>query len=118
MNRLVNRIALAMFFSLALVLPRPVLGTPYDDDARRLTTPLGDVAFEVVGQVSNLSATVSKQYGYLSFINGLSAGQIFTTADPTLQNETTALFTFFTDAVPERVIRTRRLRDVNHTDKT
>ena len=118
MNRLVNRIALAMFFSLALVLPRPALGTPYDDDARRLTTALGDVAFEVVGQVSNLSPTVSKQYGYLSFINGLSAGQIFTTVDPTLQNETTALFTFFTDAVTERVISNGRLRIVNRTGTT
>src|SRR5260370_40908099 len=111
MNRLVNRIALAMFFSLALVLPRPVLGTPYDDDARRLTTPLGDVAFEVVGQVSNLSATVSNQYGYLSFINGLSPGQIFTTADPTVQNETTAMFTIFTDAASERVISNWRFRN-------
>src|SRR5260370_3233451 len=79
---------------------------------------LSDVAFEVVGQVSNLSATVYKQYGYLSFINGLSAGEIFTTADPTLQNETTALFTFFTDAVTEPVISNGRLRIVNRTGTT
>ena len=118
MKRLVNRIALAMFFSFALVLPSAVLGTPHDEGARRLTTPLGDVAFEVVGQVSNLSPTVSKQYGYLSFINGLSADQIFTVADPTLQNESSALFTFFTDAVTERVISNGRLRIVNRTGTT
>ena len=118
MNRLVNRIALAMFFSFALVLSTPVLGTPHDEGARRLTTPLGDVAFEVVGQVSNLSPTVSKQYGYLSFINGLSASQVFSVADPTLQNETSALFTFFTDAVTERVISNGRLRVVNRVGTT
>lgn len=85
---------------------------------KRLTTPLGDIAFEVVGQVSNLTPTVSKQYGYLSSINGLAASQIFTSADPTMQNETTALFTFFTDAVTERVIANGRLRIVNRVGTT
>ncbi len=118
MNRLVKHIALTIFFSFALVLPPPAMGTPHEEGARRLTTPLGDVAFEVVGQVSNLSPTVSKQYGYLSFINGLSADQIFTVAHPTLQNETSALFTFFTDAVTERVISNGRLRIVNRVGTT
>src|SRR5258706_6968786 len=118
MNRLINRIALVMFFCFALVLPSRVRGSAHHEGGRRLTTPLGDIAFEVVGQVSNLSPTVSKQYGYLSFINGLSADQIFTTADPTLQNETSALFTFFTDAVTERVISNGRLRIVNRTGAT
>jgi len=85
---------------------------------RRLTTRLGDIAFEVVGQVSNLSPTVSKQYGYLSHINGLTDSQIFTSANPTMQNETTALFTFFTDAVTERVISNGRLRIVNRVGTT
>jgi hypothetical protein len=75
-----------------------------------LTTPIGGIAFEVVGQVTNFppasagQPATSQQYGYLSLINGLTADQIFTTANPTLQNETTARFTFFTDAVTERVI--------------
>ncbi|MDQ3749896.1 MAG: hypothetical protein M3367_12945 [Acidobacteriota bacterium] len=85
---------------------------------RRLTTPIGDIAFEVVGQVSNLSPSVSKQYGYLTLVNGLNADQIFNTADPTMQNETTARFTFFTDAVTERVIANGRLRIVNRTGTT
>lgn len=118
MNRLVKHIALTIFFSFALVLPPPAIATPHEEGARRLTTPLGGVAFEVVGQVSNLSPTVSKQYGYLSFINGLSADQIFTGAHPTLQNETSALFTFFTDAVTERVISNGRLRIVNRVGTT
>jgi hypothetical protein len=83
-----------------------------------LTTPLGDIAFEVVGQVSNPSATTSQQYGYLSLVNGLNADQIFNSADPTMQNETTARFTFFTDAVTERVISNGRLRIVNRTGTT
>jgi len=88
------------------------------EGGRRLTTRLGDIAFEVVGQVSNLSPTISKQYGYLSFVNGLSANEIFTSPDPTTQNESTALFTFFTDAVTERVISNGRLRIVNRTGTT
>ena len=91
---------------------------PQGRGGRLLTTPIGDIAFEVVGQVSNLSPTTSKQYGYLSFINGLSADQIFTTAAPTMQNESTALFTFFTDATTERVIANGRLRIVNRVGTT
>ena len=56
--------------------------TPVYPDVRvfpPLTTPIGDIAFEVVGQVTNPSPTTSNQYGYLSLINGLSAAQIFTT---------------------------------------
>src|SRR6266542_3873622 len=58
---------------------------------RPLTTPIGDIAFEVVGQVTNPSPTTSNQYGYLSLINGLCAKQIFTTAYTPAHNETTAL---------------------------
>jgi hypothetical protein len=122
MNRLIYRISVAVLFSFVLATPTSVFGreasVPDDESARRLTTPLGDIAFEVVGQVSNLSPTVSKQYGYLSLINGLTGGQIFSTADPTLQNETSALFTFFTDAVTERVISNGRLRIVNRVGTT
>lgn len=122
MNRQIIWISLAVLFSFALAIPPSALGSeagrPNGEAARRLTTPLGDIAFEVVGQVSNLSPTISKQYGYLSFINGLSTGQIFTTPDPTLQNETNALFTFFTDAVTERVISNGRLRIVNRVGTT
>jgi hypothetical protein len=49
-------------------------------------------ALEFVGQFIN-SGTSSEQFGYLSDIRGLN--QIFT---GTAQNETTAMFTFFTQA--------------------
>jgi hypothetical protein len=113
-------IASILFFTLATA---PVSAT--DNEAlHRLTTPLGGVAFEVVGQVTNFppvgagQPATSQQYGYLSLINGLTADQIFTTANPTLQNETTARFTFFTDAVTERVISNGRLRIVNRIGTT
>jgi hypothetical protein len=89
-----------------------------------LRTPLGGIAFEVVGQVTNFpplelgQPATSQQYGYLSLVNGLTADQIFSTPVPTSQNEATALFTFFTDAVTERVISNGRLRIVNRTGTT
>src|SRR5882672_461379 len=116
MRKFRNSLMLAILF--ASLQPLPVSASPDEDHGRRLRTPLGDIAFEVVGQVSNLSPTVSKQYGYLSFINGLTAPEIFTASDPTMQNETTALFTFFTDAVTERVISNGRLRIVNRVGTT
>jgi hypothetical protein len=91
-----------------------------DEGLHGLSTPTGGIAFEVVGQVSNFPAgsgqpATSQQYGYLSLINGLTADQIFSTAP---QNETTARFTFFTDAVTERVISNGRLRIVNRIGTT
>ncbi|MEO6590582.1 MAG: hypothetical protein ABIP06_14900 [Pyrinomonadaceae bacterium] len=104
---------------LSLTTVGPVYSQFKDDSGgRRLKTPLGDIAFEVVGQVSNLSPTDSKQYGYLSLVNGLDTNQIFTSSNPTMQNEATALFTFFTDAVTERVIANGRLRIINRTGTT
>jgi len=91
-----------------------------DEGLHNLTTPFGGIAFEVVGQVTNFAGqpATSQQYGYLNLINGLSSDQIFTPANPTLQNETTARFTFFTDAVTERVISNGRLRIVNRIGTT
>jgi len=99
-----------------------VIVSPASDDEglHNLTTPFGGIAFEVVGQVTNFAGqpATSQQYGYLNLINGLSSDQIFTPANPTLQNETTARFTFFTDAVTERVISNGRLRIVNRIGTT
>ena len=122
MDRFKNSLLASILF--ATLWAAPVSAFPDNDGLHRLTTPIGGVAFEVVGQVTNfppagagLPAT-SQQYGYLSLINGLGADQIFTTANPTMQNETTARFTFFTDAVTERVISNGRLRIVNRTGTT
>ena len=108
----------------ATLLSAPVSASSDDEGLHRLTTPIGGIAFEVVGQVTNFppasagQPATSQQYGYLSLINGLTADQIFTTANPALQNETTARFTFFTDAVTERVISNGRLRIVNRIGTT
>jgi len=104
-----------------------VLATPSTLHAQalcKLTTPVGGIAFEVVGQVTNFpppgpgQAPTSEQYGYLSLINGLETSQIFSTADAALQNEATAHFTFFTDAITQRVISNGRLRIVNRIGTT
>jgi hypothetical protein len=122
MHRFKSSLIASILFT--TLLAAPVLALSDDDGLHRLTTPIGGVAFEVVGQVTNFppagagQPATSQQYGYLSLINGLTADQIFTTANPTLQNETTALFTFFTDAITERVISNGRLRIVNRTGTT
>ena len=118
------RNALVAWFLFTVLLAAPVSAHPDDDGLHKLTTPVGGVAFEVVGQVTNLPPTgpgqpaTSHQYGYLSTINGLSGDQVFNTAVPALQNETTARFTFFTDAITQRVISNGRLRIVNRTGTT
>lgn len=122
MRRTRNLLMLAILFT--TLVPLPISGLPDQGHARRLSTPLGGIAFEVVGQVTNFPPAgpgqppTSQQYGYLSLINGLTAEQIFTTPVSTSQNEATALFTFFTDAITERVISNGRLRIVNRTGTT
>src|SRR5882672_8289188 len=80
MLRYRNSLMLAILF--ATLLPLAVSGSPDEGHGRRLSTPLGGVAFEVVGQVSNFppagagQPATSQQYGYLSLINGLTADQI------------------------------------------
>jgi len=71
-----------------------------------------DVAYEFVGLVKNappagpgLPAT-SMQYGYLTFLNGVSADALFS-GTPSEQN---AHFTFFNDSVTEQVISNGVLR--------
>src|SRR5438552_1983246 len=67
-----------------------------------------DVSMEVVGAVFNASPAASIQYGYITYINGLD--NIFSAS---LQNETTALFTFYSDTTTVRVINNGPLRIVN-----
>src|SRR5437867_5560729 len=122
MHRSKSSLIVSILFTTLLAAPASAFAD--DEGLHRLTTPLGGLAFEVVGQVTNFppasagQPATSQQYGYLSLINGLTADQIFTTPVPTLQNETTALVTFFTDAITERVISNGRLRIVNRTGTT
>ena len=81
----------------------------------RASNAAGDVQFELVGQVTNTPAT-SIQYGYLSFINGISGiADIF---NPGPQNESTARFTFFNDTTTERVINNGTIRIINRVGTT
>ncbi len=75
-----------------------------------------EAMYEFVGQVKNsppagpgLPAT-SVQYGYLSHIQGLSDDQIYLPGLP--KNEAAALFTFYNDAVTEKVTNHGSLRIV------
>jgi hypothetical protein len=76
----------------------------------------GDVQFELIGQVTNASPTTSLQYGYLSFINGISG--LVPIFNPGPQNETTALFTFYNDTVNETVINNGPIRIINRVGTT
>ena len=70
------------------------------------------IGYEVVGQVLNLSAQQSLQYGYLNFVRGLDR---ITTSTGDLVSESTALFTFFNDTATERVINNGPMRVVDRT---
>jgi hypothetical protein len=67
---------------------------------------------EFVGQFNN-TPTTSQQFGYVSRIEGLND-----TFNGTPQNESTALFTFVTNATTDRVIANGPLRIVNRTGST
>jgi|SRR6516164_316314 hypothetical protein len=67
---------------------------------------------EFVGQFNN-TPTTSQQFGYISRIEGLND-----TFAGTPQNESTAQFTFVTNATTDRVIANGPLRIVNRTGTT
>jgi hypothetical protein len=82
-------------------------------DGERRSAPVRQIralSLELVGQFQNSPPGVTppthSHYGYLSYIGGLSAF-----AGPA-ENETTALFTFFSDAATPRVIANGPLRIV------
>jgi hypothetical protein len=80
----------------------------------KFSNAAGDVVFELAGQASNPtfpSLFVLTQYGYLTYVNGISDTESIFNPGP--QNETTALFTFFNDTVIERVIDNGPIRIIN-----
>jgi hypothetical protein len=76
-------------------------------------TRIDDVALELVGQVINsapgVTPATSIQYGYVAQLEDLA---IFNAG---AQNESTALLTFYTDTVTNRVINNGPLRIVSRT---
>ena len=91
-----------LLVSLALV----ALFTPAckSQDLRAGSWSDGEVMFEMIGQVKNTPGTppTSVQYGYLPYVNGLTADQTFASGGP--QNEATAHFTFYNDSKTVRVV--------------
>jgi hypothetical protein len=82
-------------------------------DGQRRAAPVRQIrslSLELVGQFQNSPPGVTPpthvHYGYLSYIGGLSA------FGGSAENETTALFTFFSDAATPRVIANGPLRIV------
>lgn len=91
------------------------LGGAMAQDATDATVVLireDQVALEFVGQFNN-TPTTSQQFGYVSKLAGLDS--IFT---GTPNNESTALFTFVTNATTDRVIANGALRIINRTGTT
>src|ERR1700694_3187003 len=80
--------------------------------ALAIPIPADDAALEFVGQFNNVGAA-SQQFGYLSKIQGLS-----TVFSGTPENETTAMFTFVTNATNVRVVNNGPIRIVNRVGTT
>jgi hypothetical protein len=92
------------------------IAVPSDSERERPSLrQIRHLSFEFVGQFQNSPPGVTPpthiHYGYLSYIRGLS---VFSGA---AQDETTALFTFFSDAATPRVIANGPLRIVTRVGR-
>jgi hypothetical protein len=81
----------------------------------QITLPITEqqVLYEVIGEFNN-SGPASQQYGYLSSVTGLDNAFSSTTT----KNETTALFTFVTNATTIQVVNHGPFRIVDRTGTT
>lgn len=104
---LVAVLAVAVAASTTVALAQGTTRSVGSDDV----TKVRDLTLEIVGQVQNsapgVSPATSIQYGYFSYLRGLP---IFKAAP---QNESTALFTFYTDTTTSRVINNGPIRVIN-----
>ena len=100
---------LSILFPTALVLI--TLGTA----SAQTTIPITEqqVLYEMIGEFNN-SGAASQQYGYLSGVTGL--GNVFSSS--TTKDETTALFTFVTNATTFQVVNHGPFRIVDRTGTT
>ena len=81
----------------------------------QITVPIAEerVLYEAIGEFNN-SGSASQQYGYLSSVTGLD--NVFSST--TTKNETTALFTFVTNATTFQVVNHGPFRIVDRTGTT
>ena len=98
-------------FGLAAVL---VLMTAMSASAQ-ITLPTSEqqVLYELIGEFNN-SGLANQQYGYLSSVTGV--GNVFSST--TAKNETTALFTFVTNATTFQVVNHGAFRIIDRTGTT
>src|SRR5437763_6684391 len=93
--------------SAALAIAATILatGAARADEHQIVQAKTGHVLLEVIGQVNNSPAPAplgsSKQFGYVSFLEGVD--HIFGTADPAAQTQSTAALTFFAEVATTRV---------------
>lgn len=106
--------ALALATALLLAFTLSATAALADDGIRSASsdrTKVQDVSLELVGQVTNspagVSPATSNQYGYVADLHG----QAIFNSDT--QNETSALFTFYTQTTTTRVIANGPLRIVS-----
>jgi hypothetical protein len=92
-----------------------VVSTAAATSSAQIALPIADqqVLYEMIGEFNN-SGTASQQYGYLSSVTGLA--DAFSSAST--KNETTALFTFVTNATTYQVVNHGPFRIVDRTGTT
>lgn len=76
-----------------------------------LTPPGKAIAFELVGQVLNATATQSLQYGYLNAVSGIDR----ITSQPGAISEVNALLTFYNDTTTQQVTNNGPMRIIDRT---
>ena len=83
--------------------------------AAQITLPISEqqVLYEMTGEFNN-SGTASQQFGYFANITGLD--NVFSSTS--IKNETTALFTFVTNATTIQVVTSGPFRIVDRTGTT
>lgn len=101
---------------LAVVLAFAAMSTPVFPQGK-LSTAIGDVQFQFIGQAGIPSTPpptfAQTQYGYLTYVNGVS--EIQSIFNPGPQDQTTALFTFYSDTVAERITNNGPIRIIDRT---
>jgi len=85
----------------------------FGKDATTLRIPEDQVVYELIGEFNN-SGMDNQQYGYLSSIAGL--GSVFSST--TTLDETTALFTFVTNATTTQVVSHGPFRTIDRAGTT
>lgn len=109
-------LALVLTVAATVIAKGNLLAAPHGShksDVQVVAIPEDKPALEFVGQFTN-AGTSSHQFGYLARIDGLD--QVFNNA--ITLNESTAMFTFFTDATTVHVFNNGPLKIVERTGTT